>query len=162
MEDKARLGALVRAMAEEFDSMADEYEQRIKDYQETLDEVNSALSEMPASGSGTGNPDSLMPEFLMEEEELEDSLEEAFPDGLREGVKVDDSTLLAAREAVEALRQMRDDLERSMDDPVYSGLRDLLITLRDVLDAALTENKADYARLLMSIERLGEFWEFTE
>ena len=162
MGDKERLRNLIRAMAEEFDNMADEYEQRIKDYQEALTEVERALSGMPLTGEEGESPDGLMSELLMEQDALQDNLEEAFPDGFVEETELDGENLRDVINAVRLFQAKKEDLDNSMDDPVRSGLRDILVSFRDVLDAALVENKADYARLLANIERLGEFWEFTE
>ncbi len=160
MEEKERLRGLLQVMAEDFDTMADEYEQRISSYEEILSSINETLTEISSEDSLEESPDSVMSDLLMEQDELQDYLENSFPEGLRNGVEADGEAIRSAIEAVQNFQDIRDRLEDSLDND--EDLRNALITCRDIIETALTENKADYARLLENLNRLGQLWEFTQ
>ena len=162
MVDKEGIRDLLSSLAGSFDELADEYEQRIKDYSEALETVNDAIREVADDTQAVESPDGMMSDFLMEQDDFQEQLEDAFPDGLREGVNADAGAVRSALLRARRIQDMRESIDESLDSPEHNGLLRSLEDTRDIIDTALTECKADYARLLENMETIGTIWDMTE
>lgn len=146
-----RATELIAEIAGSYDMQADEYEKRIADYEELLSEIDSML-ENYGGAQGTDNPDGIMSTFLLDEDELTDTVDEG-------KLTEKDSNTTEKKDAVEALRRIQEmgiELSDSIDDPEYDAAKRMLGMLKDTVETAITETKADYAELLDNIKRLAE------
>ena len=166
MEEKERLKSILQELAGDFDAMADEYEKRIEEYEEALRSVNEAIEELEEEKDDneeeSESPDGVMTEILLEQDDFEDTMESALPDGLREGVEVDNASLKDAILGVQRMQDMRERMEDSMSDSDSENIRSSMVLCRELIETALIQTKADYAKLLRHIESIGSIWEFTE
>ncbi len=152
MYQKEELLQILNEIMAGYGQMLEEYSTRISSYESALESVAEYLNDQESGGEAEDleGPDSLMTDFLMEQESLEDLLPERFT---REGLQ-DNDAVRTALDTLQRLQNMNDSLQDSMGNTAFSGLRDAYIMCREILETALTEAKADYMTLLENIDRL--------
>lgn len=156
-EKRERLLNSLSELAGRMDDKTDEYEKRIEDYELLLKEVEDAISGLKKAGAqedgeeGTDTPDSAMNLLLMDEEELTDEI-------LDGRLNEKDGGAGEKERGIRALNRMIDlsnGLSDSLRDAEEQGSIEALLMMKDILETALTEVKADYADLLDNIRTLS-------